>query len=811
MTLAKCLFRAGVGLVLATVFGGFALAQPNDPLGDPEIQRHIKTGSSSLGLGDVPQPTSEVVLQLKKGTGPVEFALSRGIRFVRSLRGAASWSVFRLNGVSQAQRFVERCKTDPLVMAAANNARTANKRMSFAPDDPFFFSGSPNGFPGEWYLVNGNSSIDAGVQGAWTRDLTGLGIVIATVDDCLQTNHPDLSPNFDAADSFDFGQNDPNPDPVHASDEHGVCVAGVAAARGGNGIGVTGTAPWANIAGLRVDFDAQTVAMFVNATLYHSSGSNTSIKVKNHSYGQSPPYGFAGAETDAVEQSAQSGTIHIFSAGNERGSSEGGEDSNKKMPQSSPSVITVAALGSNGKFASYSSFGANVFVTAPSSGSGLLRIVTTDRMTKAFGYNGNPDSFPDADYTSLFGGTSSAAPVVSGVMALGKQAQPGLNVRFAKHILALSSTIVDGSDATEASDGGWKTNAAGYKFNQNYGFGLINADKFTQMAAAYGGVSPLAVEVIGLQNINQPIPDNSLSGIATNFTINSQTPLEEMQVYLNVTHTFRGDVEAFLTSPSGTTGRLMLASGQDDGNNIDWTFTSNAFWGENPHGVWVLTVRDVASGDTGTWNSFNVGARMGSLIQPQGQVQSVTFFPGVAYGGSRMKLIGTVTLNQPAPQGGQTVSLSSSNTAIATVSTSVTIPAGAVSTTFNVNAKAVSNPATVGITGSTSSSSALGSVIVLPNPLKTLVVSPKQVIGGSAINVRGTVALIGPAGPSGAVVTLQSSDPSIASVPATVLVPSGYTKASFVISHHAVNSAKVLQIGASALGVTRERNFTVSN
>src|SRR5262249_48826382 len=152
-------------------------------------------------------------------------------------------------------------------------------------------------------------------------------------------------------------------DPVNLDDMHGTSVAGVAAARGGNGIGVTGAAPLAGLAGLRIDFVLQTTAMFVDATLYHSSGANRSIKVKNHSYANSMDYEPDPAMAAALAPSTAAGTIHCFSAGNGRDSF--GADSNKKQPQNSPDAITVAALGSSGLFATYSCFGANVFVTAP--------------------------------------------------------------------------------------------------------------------------------------------------------------------------------------------------------------------------------------------------------------------------------------------------------------------------------------------------------------------------------------------------------------------------------------------------------------
>jgi len=46
------------------------------------------------------------------------------------------------------------------------------------------------------------------------------------------------------------------------------------------------------------------------------------------------------------------------------------------------------------------------------------------------------------------GGTSSATPLAAGIVALAKQVQPALNVRFAKHLLVRSSALVDPNDPT---------------------------------------------------------------------------------------------------------------------------------------------------------------------------------------------------------------------------------------------------------------------------------------------------------------------------------------------------------------------------
>ena len=503
----------------------------------------------------------------------------------------------------------------------------------FTPNDPYFSYNSPPGYKGQWHLQNQTpgGGPDANVVGAWNRNVTGSGVTIGIVDDSLQINHPDLSPNYVAADSWDFGQNDGDPSPVWSTDQHGISVAGVAAARGGNGIGVTGVAPYAGLAGLRIDFNNQTEAMFVNATLYHSSGGNTSIKVKNHSYGVSVPYISSVNEVNALATSAAAGTIHCFAAGNERSyhgyfidANGNGSfdpdidyavdgDANKKALPNSNKVIAVAALGADGKFAYYSDWGANIFVTAPSNGIAGYGITTTDR-TGSLGYNttGVSPELPNMDYTSQFGGTSAATPVISGVMALGKQVNPNMDIHMAKQLLARTSTKIDPSDAT--THGGWITNAAGYHFDENYGFGLVNADAFTQMAALATGLTGVGTQNTGLINVGATIPDGNLTGISRSFTISGTGQLEDMLVHLNITHPWRGDIEAFLTSPSGTISQLMFNNGADSWNNIDWTFDTNAFWGENLQGTWNLRVRDYYASDVGTWNSFSVTADLGSLM-----------------------------------------------------------------------------------------------------------------------------------------------------------------------------------------------------
>ena len=569
--------------------------------------------------------SSELLISLTAETLASEFAADHGLTVKYNLKSDPNTYVFAASSATAANNLVAQGLQDTRATATYLNAVSNNVLFGFVPNDPLF---APTGsLGGQWSLVNQISTgIDANVQGAWNRGITGQGITIGIVDDCLQSTHPDLQPNYSANDSYNFGSyvssgSASDPGPVNSDDRHGTSVAGVAAARGGNGIGITGAAPYASCAGLRVDFDNQTTAQFVDATLYHSSGSNTTIKVENHSYGVTTPFvkdSGTIAERTALNTSTLAGTIHCFAAGNNRTGT--GCDANKMYLQSSPDSITVAAVGSNGIYAYYSSYGANVFVSAPSSGS-TYGVTTTD-IVGSQGYNAGSSSsdYSDSSYTSTFGGTSAATPLVTGVLAMVKQIQPNLDTRFAKHLLALTSQKVNAADSTVTGGGdgttagsAWITNAAGYSFNENYGFGMIDADRLTQTAVCYSGVTTLTTASSGTVTVGVIIPDNDTVSITSTAAISATTPLEEVLVTLKITHTYRGDLEAWLTSPSGTANRLF-DSANDSGANISWQFVSNAFWGENPNGIWSLTVKDVADVDTGTWNSWALDVRMGELI-----------------------------------------------------------------------------------------------------------------------------------------------------------------------------------------------------
>lgn len=70
--------------------------------------------------------------------------------------------------------------------------------------------------------------------------------------------------------------------------------------------------------------------------------------------------------------------------------------------------------------------------------------------------------------------------------------------------------------------------------------------------------------------------------------------LEHVQLSVTASYSIRGHIEVQLTSPSGTTSKLLEPRHNDiqKMNLKDWSFLSLQFWGENPVGIWTVKISD---------------------------------------------------------------------------------------------------------------------------------------------------------------------------------------------------------------------------
>ncbi|MFD5751163.1 M4 family metallopeptidase [Streptomyces sp. NPDC127033] len=102
------------------------------------------------------------------------------------------------------------------------------------------------------------------------------------------------------------------------------------------------------------------------------------------------------------------------------------------------------------------------------------------------------------------------------------------------------------------------------------------------------------------------IPDNG-AAITSPLVVSGVTgnAPSTLQVDVNITHTWRGDLVVDLVGPSGTSYRLKASSSGDSADDVIETYYVNAS-SEVANGTWTLKVQDVASQDTGRLNSFKL-------------------------------------------------------------------------------------------------------------------------------------------------------------------------------------------------------------
>ena len=109
------------------------------------------------------------------------------------------------------------------------------------------------------------------------------------------------------------------------------------------------------------------------------------------------------------------------------------------------------------------------------------------------------------------------------------------------------------------------------------------------------------------------IPDNNTTGVTSTINVPNSMTITSVSVNVGITHTFQGDLEVALIGPDNTTVLLHNRTGGGTDNiNTTYNITTrsaqalSAFAGKNTSGAWKLRVRDLASADTGTLNSWKV-------------------------------------------------------------------------------------------------------------------------------------------------------------------------------------------------------------
>lgn len=459
------------------------------------------------------------------------------------------------------------------------------------PNDPLFTAQTHFGLIGDILRV-------------W-QDTTGRGVRVGVYDDGVQAAHPDLAAAYDPSLHFAPGGVALPAGPLTAGDWHGTAVAGVIGATANNGTGGSGVAPGVALTSVNYldSVQAQPFAVWLEALRWGAS-----FDVVNASWGRTPDFGPALSplpgsgthqELRALADIAAGGrdglgTVFVKSAGNDSMNAQGDGFNGARH------LILVGATDEEGLAAAYSNWSASLLVAAPGTA------LTTDPTGNAGATNGD----------QVIGvGTSFAAPVVSGVVALMLEANPGLGWRDVRNILAASASHTGSAPGTPAagferdawfSNGATLWNGGGAIYNLSYGYGMVDAYAAVRMAEAWhllhdgaetsGNERTLTATMSGTRSIP------ALGTRDVPLTVTGNITVEHIEVSLSITHSWASDLIVSLVSPGGASFPLMLRDGARSlmEGGWSWTFGLEAARGLTSAGTWTLRIEDVEPDKGGT-------------------------------------------------------------------------------------------------------------------------------------------------------------------------------------------------------------------
>ena len=214
--------------------------------------------------------------------------------------------------------------------------------------------------------------------------------------------------------------------------------------------------------------------------------------------------------------------------------------------------------------------------------------------------------------------------------------------------LSISGTVTDGAGAlagvtvalSGAAAASTATDASG-----NYSFGSLLNGSYTVTSTSAGFAFTPASRSVTLTTssasaqdftgvaattttyTNDPNPDLPI----TDFQITTSTivvpagagTVQDVNVFVNLTHTYIGDLFILVRSPSGTSVILHNQTGGSTDNLVTWYDTQtapaqslSAFVGQAASGTWTLTVEDRAAYDVGTLNEWRLEIQASGAAPP---------------------------------------------------------------------------------------------------------------------------------------------------------------------------------------------------
>jgi len=464
---------------------------------------------------------------------------------------------------------------------------------------------------GEQFYLNERFGVTMNIYKAWNQGYTGRGVTICIIDPAgVEKDHAEIASKFVTQGSFDYQTNssDPTPDSGGIFDgpnAHGTKMAGLAAASANNGICGVGVAYDASVSGMKMLLNKGS-SLNENRLARLMAYGNQINDIYSCSWGRIDFYhskiGYMSQVVqDSIRRSAEQGrggkgNIYLFAAGN--GGLFNGTCSYDEYRTSIYTILISVVTGKNVRS------NQNVKCAA-------ISAVTYSR-DSSLGINYPHDLMPTCGLRNgcvrTTGASSAATAVASGIMALVLHANPNLGWRDVQHLIARTSS-------SKFNSVPWRTNKAGLRVSDDFGFGLLDAYALTTTAKNWSNVGPQLNCSI---KFTTPEP---IDGIRTTTKTVDMTTwpascggetkrinyLEHVVLEISLNFTARRNIEIEITSPGGTPS-IILRSGRrmdilTELKNL--SPMSLHYWGENPRGIWNIALRNVNPNPSDSGMLFN--------------------------------------------------------------------------------------------------------------------------------------------------------------------------------------------------------------
>ncbi|HEY6249876.1 MAG TPA: S8 family peptidase [Candidatus Angelobacter sp.] len=480
--------KAFLTLLMVVVATSLCMAGPRQL--SPELNSK-RAGLAAGKAQQAPEELVDVIIQFRQGT-----ALQNHVQ--------------RMQGFGASHR-------NSLDVVNAGLFRIPARMLSTLANDPDVVYVSPDRkvqHTSIWDYILDASQSSAVIQAGYD----GSGIGIAIIDSGVRANHPDLQNLYNGSSRVVYSQSFVAGDSsVDDAFGHGTHVAGLLAGNGQvSGGAMVGIASNANLINLRVldgngtGTDSAVIAAIQRAIQLKNT---YNIRVINLSLGRRVSESYTlDPVCQAVEQAWKAGIVVVVAAGNY------GRDNSMKTsgygtitaPGNDPYAITVGALNthatditSDDTVTSFSSKGptlvdhvikpdliapGNRVVSLLANGSTLDQLSPADEVApSAYGGYGNKASY------FFMSGTSMAAPVVSGTVALMLQRNSNLSPDQIKIRLLKTATKTYPAHTSATSTAGNYYNLQGDIFTVGAGYLNANAAVNSNDQPSGSSLSPVAV------------------------------------------------------------------------------------------------------------------------------------------------------------------------------------------------------------------------------------------------------------------------------------------------------------------------------